>query len=66
AETHWIDKANHFAFMVVNCREAFKENDPEEYEVVCGDAKGFDRHQFHTEMHREMIRFYEVSLDIEN
>ncbi|MFK7854207.1 MAG: alpha/beta hydrolase family protein, partial [Granulosicoccus sp.] len=47
AETHWIDKANHFAFMVVNCREAFKENDPEEYEVVCGDAKGFDRHQFH-------------------
>lgn len=66
AETHWIDKANHFAFMVVNCREAFKQNDPDEYEVVCGDAPGFNRHQFHAEMHQEMIRFYKASFNIEN
>ena len=60
-ETHWIDKANHFAFLVVPCREAFKEADPEEYAVVCGDAEGFDRRAFHNDMHGEMIRFFNTS-----
>ncbi|MBX2839367.1 MAG: hypothetical protein KTR35_21100 [Gammaproteobacteria bacterium] len=58
SETHWIEKANHFAFMTVSCREEFKQNDPEEYSIVCGDAEGFDRYQFHNEMHQEMVRFY--------
>ena len=63
-ETHWIDKANHFAFMVVNCREAFKEADPEEYQMICGDEAGFDRYQMHDHMHVEMIRFFKDSLEI--
>jgi len=60
-ETHWIDKASHFAFMVVACREAFKQNDPEEYQLVCGDIDGFDRRAFHVEMHLEMVRFFNQS-----
>lgn len=62
-ETHWVDKANHFAFMTVACREAFKKDDPKEYEVICGDAEGFDRWVFHEEMHDEMIRFFRESFD---
>ncbi len=58
-ETHWVDKAGHFAFIVVPCREAFKRADPEEYEFVCGDADGFDRYAFHDEMHIEMVRFFD-------
>ena len=60
-ETHWIANASHFAFMVVACREAFKLDDPIEYEMVCGDPDGFDRIAFHTDMHEHMIRFYEAS-----
>ena len=59
--THWVEKANHFAFMVVACREAFKQDDPEEYEVVCGNAEGFDRIAFHDSMHLEMLRFFDQS-----
>ena len=65
-ETHWIDKANHFAFMTVACRETFKQDDPEEYQLVCGDAQGFDRHVFHTDMHKEMIRFFKASFNIDD
>lgn len=64
AETHWVDKANHFAFMVVACRDAFKQDDPEEYEMVCGDVEGFDRREFHHEMHGQMARFFKESLNI--
>ena len=63
-ETHWVENAGHFAFMVVACREAFKKADPEEYEMVCGDREGFDRKQFHHEMHMEMIRFFNDSFSI--
>lgn len=65
AQTYWIDKANHFAFMTVACREAFKLDDPEEYEMVCGDADGFDRYEFHDRMHLEMGRFFRTSLGID-
>jgi len=61
-ETHRIAQANHFASMVVPCRDTFKAADPEEYEMVCGDAKGFDRREFHVQMHTEMIRFSNSSL----
>lgn len=61
-ETHWIENANHFAFMTVACREEFKQRDPDEYQVVCGDKAGFDRYEFHDQMHGEMIRFFETEL----
>lgn len=64
-ETHWIEKANHFAFMTVSCREAFKKEDPEEYKMVCADADGFDRYEFHDQMHLEMARFFRASLNID-
>jgi len=57
-ETHWVKGANHFAFLVLTCREAFKKEDPEEYAFVCNDAAGFDRRDFHDEMHVEMLRFF--------
>ena len=60
-ETYWIDNANHFAFMVTACREAFKQADPEEYELVCSDAEGFDRREFSVLMQDEMIRFFNES-----
>jgi len=63
-ETHWIEKANHFAFMVVPCRDSFKQEDPAEYKVVCEDAEDFDRHNFHTLMHKDMVRFFDASLGI--
>ena len=62
-ETHWIENANHFAFLIMPCREAFKQEDPEEYEVVCGDKAGFDRYAFHTEMNKEMVRFFNDTLN---
>lgn len=65
AETYWIDKANHFAFMLVACRDAFKQEDPMEYEMVCTDAAGFDRSVFHVDMHREMVRFFKQSFAID-
>lgn len=57
-ETHWIENASHFAFLIVPCREAFKQDDPVEYEEICGDPVSFNRKEFHVAMHREMIRFY--------
>ena len=57
-ETHWIENANHFAFLVMPCRDEFKQSDPEEYEVICGDLEGFDRVKFHESMHVEMVRFF--------
>ena len=57
-ETHWVDKAGHFAFLVVPCRDVFKQNEPEVYALICGDADGFDRYAFHDEMHIEMVRFF--------
>ena len=65
-ETHWIEKANHFAFMVVACREAFKQDDPEEYQLVCGDSDGFNRHLFNTKMHKEMIRIFTARFNSNN
>ena len=62
-ESHWIENANHFAFLVVPCRESFKREDPVEYEFICTDAPGFDRYAFHTDMHKEMIRFFDDKLD---
>lgn len=64
-ETHWVKDASHFAFMVVACREAFKRDDPVEYEMVCGDPEGFDRIAFHEDMHEQMARFYEASFGID-
>jgi len=46
---------------VVACRVAFKQNDPDEYQLVCGDVDGFDRRAFHVEMHLEMVRFFNQS-----
>ncbi len=58
-ETHWVERANHFAFLILPCtREAFKREEPQEYAMVCNDADGFDRYQFHIEMHAEMLRFF--------
>ena len=57
-ETHWIELANHFAFLLMPCREEFKQHDPQEYEIVCGDVAGFDRREFQQRMHAEMIRFF--------
>ncbi len=62
-ETHWIDKAGHFAFMIVACRDAFKRDDPVEYEEICGDMDGFDRRAFHDDMHKEMVRFFRDSFN---
>lgn len=64
-ETHWVEDANHFAFLTVPCREAFKKEDPDEYEMICGDADGFDRHKFHDDMHAEMVRFYKESFSLD-
>lgn len=66
-ETYWIEKANHFAFMVIPCqRQGFKESDPAEYKLVCQDAAGFDRLAFHDSMHQEMIRFFDTTLEVAN
>lgn len=62
AKTHWEADANHFAFMLVQCRPAFEENDPEDYAAVCGDAPGFDRFAFHRHINREMLRFFRENL----
>jgi hypothetical protein len=45
------------------CREEFKQEDPEEYEMVCGDAPGFDHNAFHTEMNKNMARFLMKNLE---
>jgi len=60
-DTHWINDANHFAFLVVPCRDEFKQHDPVEYEMVCSDADGFDRRAFHKKMHKDMARFFRTS-----
>lgn len=64
-ETHWVEGANHFAFLVMPCREAFRQEDPEEYAMICSDGPGFDRYAFHADMHKEMVRFYDDTLGIE-
>ena len=61
---HRVAGANHFAFLMVPCREAFRRADPEGYERVCTDVPGFDRHAFHDRMHAEMVRFFEHVLDL--
>lgn len=61
-ETHWIENASHFAFLITPCRPAFEKADPVEYAAVCGDADGFDRRDFLTKMGQEMIRFFDEAL----
>jgi len=63
-ETHWIQDANHFAFLTMPCREAFREADPEEYKLICDDKLGFDRYAFHESMNAEMVRFFDESLNV--
>lgn len=63
-ETHWVENANHFAFLTVPCRESFKKAEPEEYKMVCGDASGFDRIAFHEAMHLDMLRFFDNSFGL--
>jgi len=63
-ETHWVSNANHFAFLIVPCRDKFKQHDPIEYKLICSDAEGFERREFHTDMHREMARFFKSTLEI--
>ncbi len=53
-----VKNANHFAFLLMPCREAFRQEDPQEYEVVCSDAEGFDRLAFHIQMRSEVIDFF--------
>jgi len=62
AETHWVENASHFAFLIMPCRPAFKKADPVEYEMVCTDADGFDRRAFLRSMEQEMIRFFNDAL----
>ena len=61
-ETHWVDNASHFAFIIIPCRPAFEKADPEEYKMVCGDADGFNRREFLQSMAEDMIRFFDESL----
>ncbi|OED35263.1 hypothetical protein AB833_30980 [Chromatiales bacterium (ex Bugula neritina AB1)] len=61
-EKNWVANAGHFAFLVMPCREAFKREDPEEYEIVCVDKPGFDRYAFHAEMNASMVRFFDREL----
>jgi predicted dienelactone hydrolase len=61
-ETHWVDNASHFAFIIIPCRPAFEKADPEEYKMVCGDADGFNRREFLQSMAKDMIRFFDESL----
>jgi len=63
-ETHWIENANHFAFLVTPCREAFKREDPEQYRAICTDAEGFNRIAFHKSMHKKMVRFFSEQFDL--
>ncbi len=53
-----VENANHFSFMIMPCRDAFKQEDPEEYEIICGDAVGFDRQAFHLDMQAEIKTFF--------
>lgn len=63
-EIHWIDNATHYSFLIVPCREAFKNEDPVQYETVCSDNQGFNRRAFHDAMHTQMIRFFSESFGL--
>lgn len=63
-ETHWIENANHFAFLITPCREAFKREDPEEYKLVCEDMPEFDRYAFHRDMNAKVVSFYNHKLGL--
>ncbi len=61
-ETHWIDNAGHFAFMVQQCTEKLKKFEPDTWDFICKDNEGFDRRAFHQSMNAEMVRFFKASL----
>lgn len=61
-ETHWVERAGHFAFMVQQCNERFKRYEPDTYAVLCGDVEGFDRRDFHRRMNAELVRFFRETL----
>jgi predicted dienelactone hydrolase len=61
-ETHWVENATHFAFLIMPCRPAFQREDAEEYEMVCEDADGFDRRAFLQGMGQELTRFFDQSM----
>ena len=63
-ELHRVAGADHFAFLTVACREAFRRDDPEGYALVCEDEDDFDRYAFHEAMHREMVRFFDGALGV--
>ena len=61
-ETHWVEKAGHFAFMVQPCTEKLKKYEPDTWDFLCVDNEGFDRRAFHTEMNAELVQFFENNL----
>lgn len=61
-ETHWIEKAGHFAFMVQPCTQKLKKVEPDTWDFLCIDKEGFDRRAFHTEMNAELVQFFEHNL----
>ena len=61
-ETHWVEKAGHFAFMVQPCTEKLKKYEPDTWDFLCVDNEGFDRKAFHVEMNAELVRFFEANL----
>ena len=60
-EMQLIEKAGHFSFLTVSCTEGFKNEAPVEYEMICIDAEGFDRNEFHESMARQVVQFFDAS-----
>lgn len=61
-ETHWVNKANHFAFLIQPCTEKLKKYEPDTWDLICTDQEGFNRRDFHQHMNAEMVRFFKEQL----
>ena len=60
-----VEGANHFAFLIMPCRDEFKQADPEEYEMVCGDADGFNRLEFQTQLRSDLVDFFRTEFGLQ-
>ncbi|WBU63112.1 alpha/beta hydrolase family protein [Paracoccus aerodenitrificans] len=60
-EMNIVEDAGHFAFMA-ECNPALEEVNPEIWKMVCVDADGFDRSDFHRSYNDRIVSFFDAAM----
>lgn len=58
---HVVEGADHAAFSIV-CPDSIRQYDRHFWNLYCVDAEGFDRGEFHQQLHHELVEFFNSAM----